>query len=164
MPRRKSRGSPFGSVQYPAVTEEWQAVLERISDAVPDGWAVTGSSALVLHGMPVEPGDLDLVATDDAATRIAAALNGLVKSDDQPYERGPVQAVRRLALSVGSVPVEVLVNVTTHGPEADVPSFEVCDADEVGRHRVVRLRALAAINEAMGRRVEADAIAAWMRR
>ncbi|MGD0394050.1 MAG: hypothetical protein ABSC41_15570 [Acidimicrobiales bacterium] len=70
-----------------------------------------GSAALALHGLPVDPRDLDLVADGTAAAQLIAGLGGSVMKDEAAWDRGDVRAARRAMAIVEEVEVELLVDV-----------------------------------------------------
>jgi hypothetical protein len=72
---------------------------------------VGGSAALALHGLPVDPRDLDLVADSTAATELIAGLGGSIAKNETAWDRGDVRAARRALAVVEGVEVEILVEV-----------------------------------------------------
>jgi hypothetical protein len=89
----------------------WRRALLRLP-IVPVGlWAVSGSAALALHGLAVEPNDVDLVADQVAAQEFVERLGDLVSQDDAPWDRGDVRAARRALAVLEGIDVEVLVDV-----------------------------------------------------
>jgi hypothetical protein len=74
-------------------------------------WAVSGSAALALHGLAVEPQDLDLVADAVAAMELVDGFGDLVTQDVSPWDRGDVRAARRVLCALEGIDVEILVDV-----------------------------------------------------
>jgi hypothetical protein len=74
-------------------------------------WAVSGSAALALHGLTVDPQDLDLVADAAGATELVDGLGDLVSQDAAPWDRGDVRAARRAFAVLEGIDVEILVDV-----------------------------------------------------
>jgi hypothetical protein len=140
----------------------WQRALERLP-VIRDGrWAVGGSAALALHGLKVEPRDVDLLA-DDAATaeRIGGRL-GAVARDEAPWDRGDVHASRRALAMIENVEVEILVDVEAVGHSGVVATPNLDQVDRVivaGRPiPVLPLLTMLALLEATGRRERAQMV------
>jgi hypothetical protein len=61
----------------------WQDALSEVCrrlNGAGVGWWLTGSAALAVRGIPVAPGDLDLVVTDEDARRVGdLLLDGLIE-------------------------------------------------------------------------------------
>lgn len=83
-------------------------------------WAVGGSASLALHGLPVDPRDLDLLVDHVAADELVDRLRGAVVSDEACWDRGDVRAARRALAVVHGVEVEILEGVEAIGPTGDV--------------------------------------------
>ena len=83
-------------------------------------WAVGGSACLALHGLPVDPRDLDLLVDHIAATELVYELRGAVVSDESRWDRGDVRAVRRALAVIHGVEVEILEGAEAVGPAGDV--------------------------------------------
>jgi len=90
---------------------EWRRALMRLPIVRAGQWAVSGSAALALHGLAVEPNDLDLVADPVAAMELVDGLGDLVCQDESPWNRGDVRADRRALAVVEGINVEILVGV-----------------------------------------------------
>ena len=92
----------------------WRMALGELP-VVRDGrWAVGGSASLALHGLPVDPRDLDLLVDHVAAAELVDGLRGAVVSDESPWDRGDVRAIRRaVAVVHGNVSLthETKINV-----------------------------------------------------
>ncbi len=82
--------------------------------------AVGGSACLALHGLPVDPRDLDLLVDHIAATELVYELRGAVVSDESRWDRGDVRAVRRALAVIHGVEVEILEGAEAVGPAGDV--------------------------------------------
>lgn len=109
----------------------WQRALKRLP-VIRDGrWAVGGSTALALHGLPVEPRDVDLLADDAAAAALIAGLLGAVAKDEAPWDRGDVRASRRALAMIEDVEVEILVNVEAAGHSGVVATPSLDHVDRV---------------------------------
>jgi hypothetical protein len=89
----------------------WRIALGHLPIVQSGRWAVTGSAALALHGLPVGPHDVDLVADSPAATELIAGLGSSVTKDEVAWDRGDVRAARRAVAIVEGVEVEILVDV-----------------------------------------------------
>lgn len=83
-------------------------------------WAVGGSASLALHGLPVEPRDLDLLVDHAAADEMVDGLRDAVVSDETGWDRGDVRAVRRALAVVHDVEVEILEAVEAVGTAGNV--------------------------------------------
>ena len=81
----------------------WRTALGELPIIRDGRWAVGGSASLALHGLPVDPRDLDLLVDHLAAAELVDGLRGAVVSDEARWDRGDVRAVRRsLAWSTAS--------------------------------------------------------------
>jgi hypothetical protein len=91
---------------------------------------VGGSAALGLHGLPVDPRDIDLLADSPAARELIAGLGHSITENAAPWDRGDVRAARRALAVVEGVEVEILVEVevTAQGRRVLGPP----DLDDVG--------------------------------
>jgi Aminoglycoside-2''-adenylyltransferase len=98
----------------------WRAALGELPIVRGGRWAVGGSACLALHGLPVDPGDLDVLADQAAAAELVDGLRGAVVSDEADWDRGDVRAVRRALAVVHGVEVEILQGVQAVGPTGDV--------------------------------------------
>jgi hypothetical protein len=72
---------------------------------------VGGSASLALHGLPIDPRDVDVLADHVAAAELVDGLHGTVVSDQAPWDRGDVRAARRVLALVEGVELEILVGV-----------------------------------------------------
>jgi hypothetical protein len=91
----------------------WRTALSRIPTVRRGKWAVGGSAALALHGLPVVPRDLDLIVDQSAAAELILELGDAVMTDEWSWDRGDVKAVRRALAVVSEFDVEILVGVET---------------------------------------------------
>jgi hypothetical protein len=89
----------------------WRIAIGYLPNVRSGRWAVGGSAALALHGLPIDPCDLDLVADRAAATELIAGLGDTVLEDEAAWDRGDVRAARRAMAIVEGVEVEILVEV-----------------------------------------------------
>jgi hypothetical protein len=134
----------------------WRSALVRMP-AVPSGhWAVGGTAALALHGFPVVPGDLDLLADADAAARLISGLGDAVVADEEGWDRGDVRASRRAAAVVDAIRVEILVDVETVSNGVVIlgsPRLDLVDSIVVQSRRfpMLPLTAMIEILESMGK-------------
>jgi hypothetical protein len=90
-----------------------RAALEVIADRLQGSqvpWAVSGSVALVLQGVPVSCGDLDLVTTADGAIEVASRLNPEMTEAVASTTRGSIRGQLGRA-RVGAVELEILGDV-----------------------------------------------------
>jgi hypothetical protein len=132
-------------------------------------WAVGGSACLALHGLPVEPRDLDLLADDVAAAELIGGLHHAVVSDEARWDRGDVRAVRRALAVVQGVEVEILVGVAAVSPAGDVvvatPDLDQVDRILVGGRPVpaLPLPVMQILLEATGKRERAAMVARAVR-
>ena len=91
--------------------QRWCTALGHLPIVRSGRWAVGGSAALALHGLPVDPRDLDLVADRAAASELIAGLGDALMSDEEAWDRGDVRAARRAVAIVEDLEVEILVEV-----------------------------------------------------
>jgi hypothetical protein len=143
----------------------WQRALGGLPVVRNGRWAVGGSTALALHGLKVEPRDVDLLADDAAAAQLIDGLLGAVRSDETPWDRGDVRASRRALAIVEGVEVEILVAVEAVGQSGVVATTP--DLDQVDRVilagrpiPVLPLLTMLALLEATGRRERAEMVRA----
>ena len=92
----------------------WRHALGRLPIVSSGRWAVGGSGALALHGLPVVPRDLDLIAESAAGSELIAGLGHALSTDESPWDRGDVRAARRALAIVEEVEVEILVEVEVY--------------------------------------------------
>jgi hypothetical protein len=110
----------------------WLTVLGELPVVRRGRWAVGGSASLALHGLPVDPRDLDLLVDHAAAAEMVDGLRDAVVSDEASWDRGDVRAVRRALAVVRGVEVEILEGVEAVGPAGDVV-VATPDLDDVDR-------------------------------
>jgi len=110
----------------------WRTALGELPTVQGGRWAVGGSASLALHGLPVDPRDLDLLADHVAAAELVDRLRGAVVSDEARWDRGDVRAARRALAVVHGVEVEILEGVEAVGPTGDVV-VATPDLDQVDR-------------------------------
>ena len=143
----------------------WRAALGELSVVRGGRWAVGGSACLALHGLPVDPGDLDLLVDDVAAAEMVDGLRGAVVSDEACWDRGDVRAVRRALVVVHGVEIEILAGVEAVGPAGEVivaaPDLGNVDRIIVGGRRipVLPLSAMQVLLNATGSRERAAMVA-----
>jgi hypothetical protein len=128
-------------------------------------WAVGGSASLALHGLPVEPRDVDLLADHVAAAELVDGLRGAVVSDETRWDRGDVRAVRRALAVVHGVEIEILEGVEAVGPAGGVlaatPDLDHVDRITVSGRQipVLPLAAMQVLLDATGSRERAAMVA-----
>ena len=110
----------------------WRTALGELPIVRRGRWAVGGSASLALHGLPVDPRDLDLLVDHVAAAELVDGLRGAVVSDEARWDRGDVRAVRRALAVVHGVEVEILEGVEAVGSTGDVV-VATPDLDHVDR-------------------------------
>ena len=98
----------------------WRMALGELPVVRRGRWAVGGSASLALHGLPVDPRDLDLLVDHAAAAEMVDGLRDAVVSDEAYWDRGDVRAVRRALAVVHGVEVEILEGVEAVGAAGDV--------------------------------------------
>jgi hypothetical protein len=64
------------AVTLPAPVAEAVAAVRALARGCPEYWVVGGSAAAVLHGVPADPGDLDLETGAAGAVALSALLGG----------------------------------------------------------------------------------------
>jgi hypothetical protein len=146
-------------------TPAWRMALAQLPTVRRGRWAVGGSASLALHGLPVDPRDLDLLVDHIAAAELVNALRGAIVSDEARWDRGDVRAVRRVLAVVHGVDVEILEGVEAAGPTGDVvvtaPDLDhvdqiiVCDRNIP----VLSLSAMQVLLDATGNRERAAMVA-----
>jgi hypothetical protein len=143
----------------------WHTALGELPNVRRGSWAVGGSASLALHGLPVDPKDLDLVVDHAAAAELVDGLRGAVVSDEACWDRGDVRAVRRALAVVHGVEVEILEGVEAVGPTGDVivatPDLDHVDRIIVSGRQipVLPLPAMQVLLDATGNRERAAMVA-----
>ena len=143
----------------------WRTALGELPVVRGGRWAVGGSASLALHGLPVDPRDLDLLVDHVAAAELIDGLRGAVVSDESCWDRGDVRAVRRALAVVHGVGVEILEGVEAVGPTGDVgvatPDLDHVDRIIVSGRRipVLPLPAMQVLLDATGNRERAAMVA-----
>lgn len=143
----------------------WRTVLGELPMVRRGRWAVGGSASLALHGLPVDPGDLDLLVDHVAAAELVEGLRGAVVSDELRWDRGDVRAVRRALALIHGVEVEILEGVEAVSPAGDVvlatPDLDHVDWIIVSGRRipVLPLPAMQALLDVTGDRERAAMVA-----
>jgi hypothetical protein len=143
----------------------WRTALGELPVVRHGRWAVGGSASLALHGLPVDPRDLDLLADHAAAAEMVDGLRDAVVSDEACWDRGDVRAVRRALAVVHGVEVEILEGVEAVGPTGDVvvatPDLDHVDRIIVSGRQipVLPLPAMQVLLNATGKRERAAMVA-----
>jgi hypothetical protein len=137
-------------------SEGWQSALLQLPTGDIGRWAVTGSAALALQGVAVEPRGVDVVAEESAAIALIDHLHAHLVHDEVGWDRGDVRAARRALAIVEGVGLEILVGVEFHENGAvrlTTPNLTQVDLVSVGGREipVLMLRHLIPILEAMGK-------------
>ena len=133
-------------------------------------WAVGGSACLALHGLPVDPWDLDLLVDHVAAAELVKGLRGAVVSDEARWDRGDVRAVRRVLAVVHGVEVEMLEGVEAVGQQGEVmigtPDLDHVDRVIAGGRQipVLPLLTMQVLLDATGNRERAAMVAKMLAR
>jgi hypothetical protein len=143
----------------------WRTALRELPVVRRGKWAVGGSASLALHGLPVDPRDLDLLVDHVAAAEMVGELRDAVVSDEGCWDRGDVRAVRRALAVVHGVEVEILQGVQAVGPTGDVvvatPDLDHVDRIIVSGRQipVLPLPAMQVLLDATGKREQAAMVA-----
>ncbi len=143
----------------------WRTALGELPIVRRGRWAVGGSASLALHGLPVDPRDLDLLVDHVAAAELVDGLRGAVVSDEARWDRGDVRAARRALAVVHGVEVEILEGVEAVGPMGDVvvatPDLDHVDRIIVSDRRipVLPLSTIQVLLDATGNRERAAMVA-----
>jgi hypothetical protein len=128
-------------------------------------WAVGGSASLALHGLPVDPRDLDLLVDHAAGAEMVDGLRDAVVSDQACWDRGDVRAVRRALAVVHGVEVEILEGVEAVGAAGEVvvatPDLSNVDRIVVDGRQIplLPLSAMQVLLDATGKRERAALVA-----
>jgi hypothetical protein len=143
----------------------WRSALGELPIVRDGKWAVGGSACLALHGLPVDPRDLDLLVDHVAAGELAEGLRAAVVSDEDRWNRGDVRAIRRVLAVVHGVEVEILEGVEAVDATGDVvvtmPDLDHVDLIIVSGRPipVLPLLAMHALLHATGNRERAAMVA-----
>jgi len=134
----------------------WRSALLQLPVIDVGRWAVTGSAALALQGVAVQPRDVDIVADESAATALIDHLSAFVVQDVVGWDRGDVRAARRSLAIVEGVALEILVDVEAHSNgvvQRCTPDLTQVDLVIFERRElpVLKLCSLILILEAMGK-------------
>jgi hypothetical protein len=122
---------------------------------------VGGSASLALHGLPIDPRDVDVLADQVAVAELVDGLQEAVVMDQAPWDRGDVRAARRVVAVVEGVEVEILVGVEAVGSDGDVvmttPSLDRVEPVVLNGRPipVLPLSTMRAVLEATGRQERA---------
>jgi aminoglycoside-2''-adenylyltransferase len=141
----------------------WRRAIGELPDFASHRWAIGGSAALALHGLPVDPRDIDLVGDADAAADFASQLANKVDADEQPWERGRYRATRRLHALVAGVDVEILVGIEARSVDGQIiqaPDLSSVDYVLVESRLVpvIKLATMLAVMEATDQRERASLV------
>jgi hypothetical protein len=109
-----------------------------------------------LHGLAVEPRDVDLVADEAAAAELLDGLDQFVVTDEVHWVRADLRADRRALVALGGIELEILVGVevATDGiVSLGSPDLDHLDHLSSGgrRYPVLPLPVLITILEATGK-------------
>ncbi len=143
----------------------WRRALGELPLVRRGRWAVGGSASLALHGLPVDPRDLDLLVDHVAAAALIGGLTDAVVSDEANWDRGDVRAARRALAVVHDVEVEILEGLEAVGPAGDVvvttPDLDQVDRIIVSGRQipVLPLSAMQVLLDATGKRERAAMVA-----
>jgi hypothetical protein len=142
---------------------DWGTVLEVLPGVTTGRWAIGGSLALVLHGLPVQPRDVDIVADHAGAAALLCELAAHVAADESPWRAGDVHAARRAALVISGVTVEILVDVSLVAGGDEIlgpPDLGTVEWVTAGGHTVpvLPLAAMLPVLEARGATARADMV------
>jgi hypothetical protein len=143
----------------------WRTALRELPVVRRGKWAVGGSASLALHGLPVDPRDLDLLVDHVATAEMVGEPRDAVVSDEGCWDRGDVRAVRRALAVVHGVEVEILQGVEAVGPTGDVvvatPDLDHVDRIIVSGQQipVLPLPAMQVLLDATGKREQAAMVA-----
>lgn len=134
----------------------WQEVLLQLPLTGVGHWAVTGSAALALQGIAIEPRDVDIVADESAASALIDHPNVFVVQDEVGWDRGDVRAARRSLAIVEGIELEILVGVESRSNgviQISAPNLIKVDLIIVAGLEipVITLQNMIPILEAMGR-------------
>lgn len=142
----------------------WRAAIESLPTVRRGQWAVGGSAALALQGVPVDPRDVDILADDVAVAELLDGLRGAVRTDEAPWDRGDVRAARRVLAVLAGAEVEILVDVEAVGSDGHVligtPPLDGVEAVDINGRQipVLPLSTMLALLEATGRHARAEMV------
>jgi hypothetical protein len=131
---------------------------------------VGGSACLALHGLPIDPRDVDVLADQEAVAELLAGLRDTVVIDQAPWDRQDMRAARRVLAIVEGVELEILVGVEVVGsdghvalttPNLDLRELLVLDGKAVP---VLPLATMRAVLQATGRQEGAGLVREAMAR
>jgi hypothetical protein len=135
----------------------WRRAIGGLPTIEVGRWAVGGSAALALHGVPVEPRDVDVIADRLAVSELVDGLGETVVMDSAPWDRGDVRAARRVLAVVEGFELEILVEVEAVDAGGHVvmttPSLDLVESVLVFRRLipVIPLSTMLEVLEATGR-------------
>jgi hypothetical protein len=130
---------------------------------------VGGSTSLALHGLPIDPGDVDVLADQVAVAELVDGLQDSVVLDQAPWDRGDVRAARRVLAVAEGVEIEILVGVEAVDSDGHVimstPSLDLVEPVMLNGRLipVVPLSTMRAMLEATGRQERAAMVRGAMR-
>ena len=165
----RTSGTPYGgrvALRIPA----WRRALQALPRVRHGQWAVGGSVALALHGLPVAPRDVDVLADRVAVAELVAGLQGAIREDRTPWDRGDVRAARRVLAALEGTELEILVGVEAVSADGRVimPTPTLAEVELVVLdHRaipVLPLSTMRAVLEATGRTERAVMVRDALRR
>ena len=108
--------------------------ISRLADRLDESvvWAVTGSANLALQGLPVEPGDVDVMTDAESAYRVTEAFPARVVRPVEPPDPAPDRRIRSHfgALELAGVTVEVMGAVEHRVDGEWVPTDDVEETRE----------------------------------
>lgn len=113
---------------------DYRAAILRLTARLDRGlaWSVTGSANLALRGLPVDPGDVDVMTTAAGAYRIADEFDEHVVRPVDPPDPDPDRRIRSHfgALRLAGVEVEVMGAVEHRVDGRWVPTEDVAETRE----------------------------------
>lgn len=129
----------------------------------PIDWAVSGSVAFALHGLPAEPDDLDLVIDGASAGLVGELLAAELEQPIEQRRRGQIRGLIGTA-RIGGVAVELLADLQNEladgswTPPLDVAGVRVWGEIDGYPCPVVSVPGLARVSRLLGRGEQAQAI------
>ena len=119
---------------------EVQALFQHLApdlDAMASPWALIGSGALILLGVPLEAAaDLDVVTGVDGARRLRAAWGAWLEAAEPKAPDGPFRSPEFARYNTPWGPVEVMGGLQVRGRALDVAGPIPSGADQL---RILRL-------------------------